>query len=424
MISQESRKGAGMIRRQHSNLSANDDEKAVIASSTEYAICKSALNLSGKRITKVQPTRNPANSPLPSSSLTPNSQRDAVLGNVGVSEVLGSDQGPTYREQSAAAAPRNTATKIVARRSKFTPALFRGVNPRCHFCRIRDRRANHLLCARSPKCKINFCFPCLKKQFGLDPNGSKFAYWTCFVCTKDCTCEPCGLKYRQKYKKTPSRKKRKSARRKAAKNDLKPYKVDLSSKCKAKNKERGNKRKKSDKDSAYIPSVSILKACDIYKGTNNINNSKIEPAEKNKDINCYINEDKKHEELPKGTPLSSMNFELPPFPTPSFNNLERDYMVHELLRPKLPFFNNHQYPIHSVTSFLHTVQSQPPMHQRSFHFTHCPAAVLERESVSVCSTSIFRCPLASQSCLYNRMSQRPEIPNITNRSYWNCYEPQ
>lgn len=337
---------------------------------------------------------------------------------------MGSDQGPTYRGQSGTAMPRNTATKIVARRSKFTPPLFKGMNPRCHFCRIRDRRANHLLCSRSPKCKINFCFPCLKKQFGLDPNSSEFAYWTCFVCSKNCTCEACELKRQPKHKKTPSKRKRKSNRKEAAKNDQKPYKADLTSKSRVKNKEKGNKRKRSDKDSAYIPSVSMPKVCDIYKETKNHNKSKIESAEKNKDINCCIKEGEKHEELPKAIPQSSANFELPPPPAPSFNNLERDYMIQELLRPRLPFFSNQRYPIHSITSILHTVQSQPPVHQGSFHFAHYPAAESNTESVSMYSTSILRCPMASQSYFDNRMSPRPEFPNHINRSYWNCYGPQ
>eukprot|EP00826_Nyctotherus_ovalis_P013767 TRINITY_DN1376_c0_g4_i1.p1 TRINITY_DN1376_c0_g4~~TRINITY_DN1376_c0_g4_i1.p1 ORF type:complete len:426 (-),score=27.65 TRINITY_DN1376_c0_g4_i1:182-1459(-) len=105
----------------------------------------------------------------------------------------------------------NKAMKVIGRKGKCANVWLKGklMNPRCHYCRTRDKRANHLLCAHNPKCKVNFCFPCLRKQFDLDPERPEFSSWICLVCANECICIRCQRKEKEKALKAEERSKKK-----------------------------------------------------------------------------------------------------------------------------------------------------------------------------------------------------------------------
>lgn len=101
----------------------------------------------------------------------------------------------------------NKAMKVIARKGKHANVWLKGklMNPRCHYCCARDKRANHLLCARNPKCKVNFCFPCLRKWFDIDPEAQECSSWICLVCANECICIKCRKKRKEKALKLEQR---------------------------------------------------------------------------------------------------------------------------------------------------------------------------------------------------------------------------
>lgn len=305
--------------------------------------------------------------------------------------------------------PGSLSTKVVSRRNKFSYPRVKGLNPRCHYCQMRDKRANHLLCSQYPKCKINFCFPCLKKRFKMDPDVAASAFKLCLVCMKQCSCEKCKSKKFLKASKTNSEGHTNTRKGK--------YKSDEDKLRKRKNQP----RKKEEDDSVYLPSFHKLKTPNYAIKSIPDKRSSMNLRRSNIKCNIYGKEKSRkqagnelEERLSSAQPkILNPAASLPP----DLDNSARYLNDQQNLEPILPASMTQQYLSYDALTInsnpLCNLQTGPPLYQGLSYPMYLSMMNQGKTMGNLLMDSYMR-----QTMMGPGMNQQSIVPNFANESSW------